>query len=100
MSTLFKPLFLGVFALTLAACATTAPRAPGADTAAVADSAAVPKAKAVPPDCITATGTRIKRAPNDCTATPGRVFTQDDLDRTGAVSVSEALERLDPRFTR
>ena len=49
-------------------------------------------------DCIKDTGTRIKRSSDkkSCNGLPGRSYDKDDIDRTGALSVGEALERLDP----
>ncbi|MEO8001333.1 MAG: hypothetical protein ABI644_05610 [Arenimonas sp.] len=49
-------------------------------------------------DCITDTGSRIKRAKDKkgCNGEPGRSFDRDDIDRTGALTTGEALERLDP----
>jgi hypothetical protein len=49
--------------------------------------------------CVRDTGTRIK--PTDGTAEcmrPGRTYTQDELDQTGAPDAAEALRRLDPRL--
>lgn len=48
------------------------------------------------PICPQSTGSRIKRPDNDCVPVPGRSYTRDDLERTGAVDTSEALRRLDP----
>ena len=49
-------------------------------------------------NCIKDTGTRIKRSNDkkDCNGLPGRSYDKDDIDRTGALSIGEALERLDP----
>lgn len=45
------------------------------------------------------TGTRIRLNDEECAAaTPGRTYTREDLEQTGAFTVSEALRRLDPRF--
>ena len=52
-------------------------------------------------DCIKDTGTRIKRS-NDkkgCNGLPGRSYDKDDIDRTGALSIGEALQRLDPSIS-
>ena len=48
--------------------------------------------------CITQTGTRIKskKDKKDCNGLPGRSYDRDDIDRSGATTVGEALERLDP----
>lgn len=48
-------------------------------------------------DCITNTGSRIKtKDKKGCNGEPGRSYDKDDIDRTGALTVGEALERLDP----
>jgi hypothetical protein len=46
------------------------------------------------------TGTRISLKQGECANVPGRVYSKDDLDSTGATTVSEALRRLDPAMTR
>jgi hypothetical protein len=82
-----KSLALGMcLALTLAACAST-PRAPAKATA-----------KAIPLGCVGGTGTRLPAKDNQCTGF-GSVYTQDDLNRTGATTPGEALRLLDPAIT-
>lgn len=55
--------------------------------------------KAVP--TCTPTGTRIRQTGSDCQPLgPGRSYSKDDLDRTGAFTPAEALRMLDPAFTR
>jgi hypothetical protein len=91
MTSMLKALLLGTCtAAFLAGCA-AAPRAP--DTV-VSSTAAAPRF-----NCLT-TGTRIPLKQGECANAPGRVFTQDDLQRTGATTASEALRMLDPSFTR
>ncbi len=80
-------------------------------TASAAPAAAADDAKAPEPDdratakaddrnCLRHTGSRIPRKDkNDCINAPGRSYSKDDLDRTGAITVAEALERLDPSVT-
>ena len=54
--------------------------------------------------CIEQTGSRIVAARNarskseqkDCVAAGGRVYTREDIDRTGSVDLQDALRRLDP----
>ena len=54
--------------------------------------------------CIEQTGSRIVAARNarskseqkDCVATGGRVYTREDIERTGSVDLRDALRRLDP----
>jgi hypothetical protein len=45
--------------------------------------------------CMT-TGTRIALKPGECANVPGRSFSKDELDRTGAPTTAEALRMLDP----
>lgn len=49
-------------------------------------------------DCIKETGTRIKVAKDKkgCNGLAGNSYDRDDIDRTGAITTGEALERLDP----
>jgi hypothetical protein len=47
-----------------------------------------------PAGCVRQTGTRIKRRDTPCQA--GRSYDRDAIDRTGANSVADALQRLDP----
>jgi outer membrane cobalamin receptor len=42
------------------------------------------------------TGTRIRLNEEDCATSSGRVYTQTDIERSGAFTLSEALQRLDP----
>jgi len=54
--------------------------------------------------CIEQTGSRIVAARNarskseqkECVAAGGRVYTREDIDRTGSVDLKDALRRLDP----
>jgi hypothetical protein len=47
-------------------------------------------------DCLK-TGTRIRLSDEECaTAVSGRVYTQKEIEQTGAFTISEALRRLDP----
>ncbi len=53
--------------------------------------------------CIQETGSRIvasrnksKKADKDCVAASGRVYTREDIERTGSADIRDALRRLDP----
>jgi len=53
--------------------------------------------------CIRETGSRIvatrnrnKRAEEECVNASGRVYTREDIERTGSADVRDALRRLDP----
>lgn len=50
--------------------------------------------------CVRDTGTRIKhRGHRECLAVNGRSYSRDDIDRTGAVDLADALQRLDPSIS-
>ncbi|WP_162315326.1 hypothetical protein [Pseudoxanthomonas yeongjuensis] len=50
--------------------------------------------------CLKETGSRLAPRPDNkgrkCVNATGRSYTKDDLDRTGAIDLSDALRRLDP----
>ena len=54
--------------------------------------------------CIRDTGSRVvaarnargKRAEQECVTGGGRVYTREDIERTGSADVKDALRRLDP----
>lgn len=46
-------------------------------------------------NCLT-TGTRIHLKAGDCSAVSGRSYSREDLERMGALTTAEALQRLDP----
>lgn len=73
----------------LAGC-TTLP-APDLDTTAA-------KATGPRPTSCLKTGTRIALKEDECVASPGRVYTKEDLDRTGEIDIDRALRQLDPTF--
>lgn len=76
------------------------------------------RAERVHPDCLRETGSRIVTARNQriqrdarrngvaatpgqdaqakCVSAHGRVYSRDDLDRTGAIDLGDALRQLDP----
>lgn len=72
-------------ALVLAACA--------ANTAAVK-----PQALAANPACLTQTGNLVAGKAAGCSAF-GRSYSNDDIRRTGSMTVGEALPLLDPSIT-
>lgn len=47
-------------------------------------------------NCVRDTGTRIER-PEDSLCQPGRVYSREDLERSGAISTGDALKRLGTR---
>jgi outer membrane cobalamin receptor len=53
--------------------------------------------------CLRETGSRIvatrnksKKADEECVNASGRVYTREDIERTGSVDMRDALRRLDP----
>lgn len=46
--------------------------------------------------CLTQTGSRIQRKEGECVPSPGKSYSQEDLQRTGEFDNSKALRRLDP----
>ena len=88
---MWKALLIGTATATVLAGCAAAPRAP--DTV-VSSTAPAPRF-----NCLS-TGTRITLKEGECSNVHGRVYTQDDLQRTGARNPAEALRMLDPSFTR
>jgi hypothetical protein len=79
-------------ALALAACAST-PSSPGAAKSAVARTQP-------PPGCVGSSAiTRPPDSPQQPCAGFGSVYTKDDIDRTGATNMGDALRLLDPTLT-
>ena len=75
-----KALFAGIVALALGACA--------AQPTEVAGKA--PRKR----DCVRDTGTHIKVKEGECAPVAGTVYTNEDLQRTGAQTLNEAVSRL------
>jgi hypothetical protein len=42
---------------------------------------------------------RIPRKPDECSPSPGRTYSQTDVERTGQTNVGDALQMLDPSIT-
>jgi hypothetical protein len=65
------------------------------------EAASAPVAKK-PVQCETVTGSRIRAAQTatgcDTRTKPFRTYTQEDLERTGDIDLTEALRKLDPIF--
>ncbi len=62
----------------------------------VADSAAPAPKKETRPNCMQDTGSHIKRKEGECVEAPGRVYSHEDIDRTGEINAADALRKLDP----
>jgi hypothetical protein len=52
-----------------------------------------------PNTCMHDTGTRIKLPPGECSASAGRSYSKEDVDRTGKTTAGGALRLMDPSIT-
>jgi outer membrane cobalamin receptor len=96
----FLALSLTAAAASAADDAPVAPPADGADNAAaVAESAEDKRSAQLDRFCPDSTASRIKRRSGKCMS-PGRVYTRDDIERTGATTTGDALTKLDPSLGR
>ena len=76
----------------------TAGTAAASDTAKVAATGSVSDTSSR--HCMTETGSYIKPAPGNCLRVNGRVYTKEDMGRTGQTTIGGALNELDPSITR
>jgi hypothetical protein len=81
---MMKRILLGSIVALGAGCAHTPPATPPYQ----ATEAAAPCVK---------TGSRLPS--ENCSTAPGRSYTKDDVDRTGAITTQDALRQLDPSIT-
>jgi outer membrane cobalamin receptor len=66
-------------------------------TATASESSAVSTSKLTTRECLQSTGSHLPRsADQPCIEAPGEVHTREDIERTGAVTVGDALRRLSP----
>jgi hypothetical protein len=56
-------------------------------------------AAATPGPCTLATASRIQARPDRSSISPGRCYSQKDVERTGQTNVGDALQMLDPSIT-
>ena len=77
--------FLFCMTVTLAACASTHPTARTAAAQTGATSCGQ--------------NSTASRIPNQCSASPVRTYSQEDVQRTGQTDVANALQMLDPSIT-
>lgn len=54
------------------------------------------EAQAIERDCVQSTGSRIRRANDECLPVAGRAYGRSDIDRRGAGDVGQALAAMDP----
>lgn len=96
---MLKPLLAGAcFAALVAGCAVQ-PQAHTESAAQNESAVAALSRKKAELDCVRSTGTRITLKDDECANVPGRTYSKEDLDRTGAITPAEALRRLDPSIT-
>ena len=84
---------------TLAVCMLGAVLCTAVASADDANAVAKPAQVATPKTCMHDTGTRIKLAPGECSASAGVSYTKEDVDRTGKTTASGALRLMDPSIT-
>ena len=95
--------------LLLAACFTSAYAQADTTTAAAGDKAKAEapmtaEQKSAEAFCLRQTGSHLRSftaKPHneravECANAPGRVYTREDIDRTGAINTADAIRRLDP----
>lgn len=90
-------ILLTVLLATAAPAMAQEPAPAGAQPAASAAEAAREADRKVDRHCLKETGTHIRarRGERRCSAFAGRVWTREDLDRTGHVNIADALRALD-----
>jgi hypothetical protein len=49
--------------------------------------------------CSLPTASRLPAKPDECSATPGRTYSETDVQRTGQTNVGDALGMMDPSIT-
>jgi len=60
----------------------------------------VTQAAATSPRCsLASTGSHLPAKSNECGASPGRTYSEEDIQRTGQTNVGDALGMLDPSIT-
>lgn len=108
---LLASLLASAFAVSAQAVTLAASVETGAQAQAASDATADPSAKQqVDRNCLRHTGSRIvarANAPRStrerkdklgqrCVAASGRVYSRDDIERTGEIDIADALRKLDP----
>jgi hypothetical protein len=106
----FVPLLLGLAFAATAQTPAPAPAEPVAAAAPVNDATTTPqpasrhevatKDEVSDRNCLKETGSRLAPRPDSkgrkCVNASGRSYTKEDMDRTGAIDLQDALRRLDP----
>lgn len=100
MTRLIPPALGLICALGLLPVSAAEPPASGEAAEAAVDEVAAsaePAAGRLPRHCLGHTGTRIPRAQARCSV-GGRVYTREDLERSGGMDIGDSLRRVDPRI--
>ncbi|MGH8028160.1 MAG: hypothetical protein ACREO0_15690 [Pseudoxanthomonas sp.] len=82
-----------------AAAEPTAPQAAPANAASVHQDKNDAKDEIADRNCLKHTGSRVIRADSKgrkCAIAAGRAYNRDDIDRTGAIDLKDAIRKLDP----
>ena len=88
-----------LLALPMAAAAQQSTLAKQIATTADANQTKAGEKPRIDPNCLQHTGTRLaprKDKQGRCAPGPGRVYSSDDIARTGETNVADALRKLDP----
>ena len=81
-------LICAVASASIAACSTAAQPRPDAKAAAVSTSR-----------CSRESASGVSTPGNECSASPVRTYSHDDVERTGQINAGDALQRLDPSIS-
>jgi hypothetical protein len=76
-------------------CAVVSALAVGCTTTAPPRTAAAAATRPCPQD----SASRIPMRPGECSSSPGRTYSDKDMERTGQTDVGDALQMLDPSIT-
>jgi hypothetical protein len=84
---------------TLLVCAVVSASAMGCSAAPQPrpDASAAAAASARP--CSLPTASRLPARPDECSATPGRTYSETEVKQTGQTNAADALQMLDPSIT-
>ena len=106
MKRLMIPCLFAAGLLGITACATPQHKAGSAQMPAAASVASSDDERMADRYCVRATGShivardsrsqKVDEFDKGCLAVGGRVYTRDDIDRTGEMSLKDALRKLDP----
>ena len=84
---------------TLLICAVVSASAVGCSSTPQPRSDAPAAAATATRPCALGSASRIPARPDQCSPSPGRTYSQEDVERTGQTNVADALQMLDPSIT-